>query len=90
MVPPSVPGKLQESLADGKPMGPPAKLKENRRRPLIVQQPYRRQTVTVALAATSFIEAGLRLIESFTGGAINGKAGKSPKLMEPGGSKHHS
>jgi len=36
----------------------------------------------VALAAASFIEAGLKLIESFAPDAINGKAGTSPKPLD--------
>lgn len=36
----------------------------------------------IALAAASFIEAGLRLIESFAGGATNGKAGRSPNHLD--------
>ena len=36
----------------------------------------------IALAAASFIEAGLKLIESFAGNATNGKAGASPNHLD--------
>ncbi|HEV2132754.1 MAG TPA: SNF2-related protein [Terracidiphilus sp.] len=36
----------------------------------------------IALAAASFIEAGLKLIESFAGKATNGKAGTSPNHLD--------